>query len=105
MQAQIPPTINTDVRSSILMPPYHSLRLSRSIICDSASGSCASTAQAALRACKSLDDADAALADGMPLDVAAVDLSAALDALGEITGETLREGVLDEIFSRFCVGK
>ncbi|MDY5349112.1 MAG: tRNA uridine-5-carboxymethylaminomethyl(34) synthesis GTPase MnmE [Candidatus Ventricola sp.] len=62
-------------------------------------------AQAALRACKSLDDADAALADGMPLDVAAVDLSAALDALGEITGETLREDVLDEIFSRFCVGK
>ena len=62
-------------------------------------------AQAALRACASLGDAAAALADGMPLDIAAVDLSAALDALGEITGETLREGVLDEIFSRFCVGK
>lgn len=62
-------------------------------------------AQVALRACASLGDAAAALADGMPLDIAAVDLSAALDALGEITGETLREGVLDEIFSRFCVGK
>ena len=39
------------------------------------------------------------------LDVAAVDLSAALDALGEITGETMSEKVIDEVFARFCVGK
>lgn len=45
------------------------------------------------------------LEDGMPLDVAAVDLSAALDALGEITGETMSEKVIDEVFARFCVGK
>ena len=42
--------------------------------------------EAARRACAALSDAVAALSDGMPLDVAAVDLSAALDALGEITG-------------------
>ena len=41
----------------------------------------------------------------MPLDVCAVDLSDALDALGEITGETLNEQVIDEVFARFCVGK
>ena len=41
----------------------------------------------------------------MPLDVCAVDLSYALDALGEITGETLNEQVIDEVFARFCVGK
>lgn len=46
-----------------------------------------------------------ALSDGMPLDVAAVDLSAALDALGEITGETMSEKVIDEVFAKFCVGK
>lgn len=40
-----------------------------------------------------------------PLDVAAVDLSAALDALGEITGETMSEKVIDEVFAKFCVGK
>ena len=61
--------------------------------------------EAAMRACASLDDAVRAIADGYPLDMAAVDLSAALDALGEITGETLREAVIDEVFSRFCVGK
>lgn len=61
--------------------------------------------EAARRACDSLADALRALEDGMPLDVCAVDLSAALDALGEITGETMREAVIDEVFSRFCVGK
>ena len=52
-----------------------------------------------------LNDAVVSLEDGMPLDVAAVDLSAALDALGEITGETMSEKVIDEVFARFCVGK
>ena len=61
--------------------------------------------EAALRACRSLEDAQHAIDDGMPLDVCAVDLSAALDALGEITGETMSERVIDEVFSRFCVGK
>ena len=54
IQAQTPPATSTDVRSSILMPPFYSPRLSRSIICGTASGSCASTAQAALRASSSL---------------------------------------------------
>lgn len=61
--------------------------------------------EAARRACAALSDAVAALSDGMPLDVAAVDLSAALDALGEITGETMSEKVIDEVFAKFCVGK
>ena len=30
---------------------------------------------------------------------------AALDALGEITGETMSERVIDEVFAKFCVGK
>lgn len=61
--------------------------------------------EAARRACAALSDAVVALSDGMPLDVAAVDLSAALDALGEITGETMSEKVIDEVFAKFCVGK
>lgn len=61
--------------------------------------------EAAQRACAALNDAVVSLEDGMPLDVAAVDLSAALDALGEITGETMSEKVIDEVFARFCVGK
>ena len=61
--------------------------------------------QAALRACDALEDAMRAIDDGMPLDVCAVDLSGALDCLGEITGETMSEQVIDEVFARFCVGK
>ncbi|MBR5224584.1 MAG: tRNA uridine-5-carboxymethylaminomethyl(34) synthesis GTPase MnmE [Clostridia bacterium] len=61
--------------------------------------------QAALSACDALCDAMHAIDDGMTLDMCAVDLSAALDALGEITGETMSEQVISEVFARFCVGK
>lgn len=61
--------------------------------------------EAAGRACESLRDAMRAIEDGMPLDMCAVDLSAALDCLGEITGETMSEQVIDQVFARFCVGK
>ena len=42
---------------------------------------------------------------GTPLDLLAVDLAEALDALGEITGEVTSEEILERMFSRFCVGK
>ena len=61
--------------------------------------------EAARRACGALEDAVRALDDAMPLDLCAVDLCAALDALGEITGETVSETILNEVFSSFCVGK
>jgi len=61
--------------------------------------------QAAGRACDALLEAMRAIENEMPLDVCAVDLSAALDVLGEITGETMSEHVISEVFARFCVGK
>ena len=61
--------------------------------------------EAAHRACASLEDAVRAIDDEMPLDLCAVDLSAALECLGEITGETMSEQVIDQVFARFCVGK
>jgi tRNA modification GTPase len=42
---------------------------------------------------------------GAPAAFVAVDLHSALNALGEITGETVGEDLLDEIFSNFCIGK
>jgi tRNA modification GTPase len=44
-------------------------------------------------------------ARGVPADLLAVDLTAALTAIGEITGESLSEDLLAAIFSRFCIGK
>jgi tRNA modification GTPase len=43
--------------------------------------------------------------NNLPADLLAGDLTAALHALGEITGETVTEDLLDTIFSRFCIGK
>lgn len=42
---------------------------------------------------------------GLGLDFISIDLRSSLEKLGEITGETAGDDVLDEIFSRFCVGK
>jgi len=44
-------------------------------------------------------------AHGLPADFVAIDLTAAINALGEITGETLHEDLLETIFSNFCIGK
>ncbi|NLJ83903.1 MAG: tRNA uridine-5-carboxymethylaminomethyl(34) synthesis GTPase MnmE [Halanaerobiaceae bacterium] len=42
---------------------------------------------------------------GLPYDLYSIDLRDALDALGEITGETLTEDIIDRIFQDFCLGK
>ena len=42
---------------------------------------------------------------GMPEDFVDIDITAALNALGEITGDTVTEELLDTIFSQFCIGK
>jgi tRNA modification GTPase len=68
---------------------------------------------ASLRHARSLEAASAYLEAALEnvesgpgqIDLAAADLRAALSAIGEITGETAGEEILDGIFSRFCVGK
>lgn len=45
------------------------------------------------------------LKNDQPLDLAAVDMHEALYLLGRITGDSVDEQLLDEIFSHFCVGK
>ncbi len=57
------------------------------------------------RARDAAQHAATAFAAGVPLDLVAVDARAALMAIGEITGESASEAILDAIFSRFCIGK
>jgi tRNA modification GTPase len=47
---------------------------------------------------------DALRAD-LSLDLVAVDLHIAVNAVGEIVGKTATEDLLDSIFSQFCIGK
>jgi tRNA modification GTPase len=62
-------------------------------------------ADALRRAADQLAAALEALDTSIPLDLVSIDLRAALDALGEITGETASDDLLDRIFAEFCIGK
>ena len=57
------------------------------------------------RARAALERALAALQGGLGLELAALDLRIAVDAVGEIVGKTATEDLLDMIFSQFCIGK
>ncbi|MDW7772264.1 MAG: tRNA uridine-5-carboxymethylaminomethyl(34) synthesis GTPase MnmE [Desulfobulbaceae bacterium] len=46
-----------------------------------------------------------ALAEGVTVDLAAIEVQTALDCLGDIVGLTTTEDVLDKIFAEFCIGK
>ncbi len=57
------------------------------------------------KAIKNLNDAKNSLNSNMPIDIVAISLKDVLTNLGEITGEEASEEIINEIFSRFCLGK
>ena len=73
--------------------------------CDGSILTNARQAAAVDRAGSALAEALDSLAAGMTPDAVLVDVEAALEALGEITGKSMRREITDQIFSRFCVGK
>lgn len=60
---------------------------------------------ALVKAEQSLQQARESLHAALPLDLVAVDLRAALDHIGTITGHVTTEDILDRVFSEFCIGK
>jgi tRNA modification GTPase len=62
-------------------------------------------AAALIRAQTALQQVLITVEDKLPFDFWTIDLRAAIQALGEVTGEEVTESVLDRIFSRFCIGK
>lgn len=61
--------------------------------------------EALIRAREALKHTKESLIKGESLEFAAVDLRIAVNAIGEITGKTATEDLLDVIFSQFCIGK
>ena len=57
------------------------------------------------RACDAMCNALAGLKHGLTPDAVLTDVEAAMAAIGEVTGATVREDITARIFERFCVGK
>ena len=45
------------------------------------------------------------ISESLPVDMIAIDIKKSWDLLGEITGESYQDELLDTLFSKFCLGK
>ena len=61
--------------------------------------------QSLVKAIESLDKVGDTIDMGMPEDCIAIDLHDAYGHLGNIVGEALKDEIINELFTRFCLGK
>ena len=73
--------------------------------CDGSILTNARQADAIRRAYESMLSALQGLKLGLTPDAVLIDVEAAMEAMGEVTGNTVREDITARIFERFCVGK
>ena len=57
------------------------------------------------KALQSLQEVEQSIQIGVPVDLIQIDFTRAWELLGEITGETVQDELLNELFSQFCLGK
>lgn len=57
------------------------------------------------KAKQQLADVETGLESGMPLDLVQIDFTGAWETLGEITGESAPDELINDLFSQFCLGK
>ncbi len=61
--------------------------------------------EALRRARAGMEDFISSLGRGLPADILSIDVRNSYEALGEITGSTVDEELLNRIFTDFCIGK
>ena len=54
---------------------------------------------------KSVEKAEEAISNAMPIDVVTIHITDILEEMGKITGESVSEDIINEIFKKFCLGK
>ena len=57
------------------------------------------------KAIKEIENAILNIHKGTPIDIVEIDITNAWNLLGEITGDTYKDELLDTLFSNFCIGK
>lgn len=57
------------------------------------------------QAAESIENIRQNIKNNLPIDIIEIDLKYIWDVLGEVIGETYQEELLDNLFSKFCVGK
>lgn len=57
------------------------------------------------KAIKHIQETKNTMSNNMPLDIVAISIKEILEDLGSITGDEVSEDIIDEIFSKFCLGK
>ncbi|WP_239253767.1 tRNA uridine-5-carboxymethylaminomethyl(34) synthesis GTPase MnmE [Listeria ilorinensis] len=57
------------------------------------------------QALEALDAVISGVDMGMPVDIVQIDMTRAWDLLGEITGDSVQDELLDQLFNQFCLGK
>lgn len=57
------------------------------------------------KAIENVKNTEQTIFNNMPLDIIAINIKDILENLGSITGEIMSDEIIDEIFSKFCLGK
>lgn len=56
-------------------------------------------------AIQNIEEAKRAVENNLPIDIISISIKQTLEELGKITGENVSEDIINEIFSKFCLGK
>ena len=54
---------------------------------------------------KNINEAKMAVLNNLPIDIISISIKQSLEELGKITGQNVSEDIINEIFSKFCLGK